>query len=589
MISPEIIEEIKYRNDIEEVISSYVTLKRAGSNFNGLCPFHNEKTPSFTVFHNTRSFYCFGCGAGGDVITFIMRAENLGYVEALEFLAKRAGISLPQSFESERTGPSRERLLAMNRDAARFFHSALKDPEKGAAAREYIFKKRGLSTAIVSRFGLGYAPNGFGELTAHLTGLGYSEEELVSGFLCGRSRKNGRLFDMFRNRVMFPIIDTSGSIIAFGGRVLDDSVPKYLNSSDTPVFKKSRNLFALNFAKNHAAERLILCEGYMDVIALHSAGFENAVATLGTAITPEQARIMAKYTKNVIVSYDSDEAGQRAASKALSLLSEVGIDGRVLRVTGAKDPDEFIRRHGDDGHIRFKELLDKSTPRFDFRLDNILKKYDLAVPDEKLRAGNEVCEMLAGIYSNIERELACSAAAKRLGVSTESLKADTERTMRRLKRELAKNEHRSIYMRSAGIGDRINTDITKNKSAASAEETILGLLLYMPEYIAKIKLGKLELSESDFFTNFGKRVFASIMAHSASDGHFEIGALGEDFTPEEMGRITEFRIRREQLVRNGDSIMEDSIAKLKAEATTGESIADIKNIINRKRNNKQDT
>ena len=211
------------------------------------------------------------------------------------------------------------------------------------------------------------------------------------------------------------------------------------------------------------------------------------------------------------------------------------------------------------------------------------------MPDEKLRAGNEVCEMLAGIYSNIERELACSAAAKRLGVSTESLKADTERTMRRLKRELAKNEHRSIYMRSAGIGDRINTDITKNKSAASAEETILGLLLYMPEYIAKIKSGKLELSESDFFTNFGKRVFASIMAHSEPDGHFEIGALGEDFTPEEMGRITEFRIRREQLVRNGDSIMEDSIAKLKAEATTGESIADIKNIINRKRNNKQDT
>ena len=583
MISPEIVEEIKFRSDIEDVIGSYVVLKNAGSNFNGLCPFHNEKTPSFTVFRATKSVYCFGCGAGGDVITFIMKAENLSYTQALEFLAKRAGVTIPLSPEQEREGIRRERLLAMNRDAAKFFHSALNDEAIGKPAKEYLFEKRGLSKAIVKRFGLGYAPNSFNALGDHLKKLGYTDEEMVTNFLCGISKKSGKSFDMFRNRVMFPIIDVSGNVIAFGGRVLDDSTPKYLNSSDTPVFKKSRNLFALNYAKANAAERLILCEGYMDVIALHAAGFENAVATLGTAITPEQARIMAKYTKKVVVSYDSDDAGQRAATKALSLLSEVGIEASVLKVIGAKDPDEFIRKNGDKGQVKFKHLLENSESRFDFRLESIIKKYDLAVPDQKIRACSEVCDMLADIYSSVERELACTAAAKRLNVTRESLAVDTERAVRRKSRENNREAKRKIMIQTAGFGDRINTDAAKNKAAASAEDAILGLMLLFPEYTLKIKKGELGLCENDFFTDFNKRIFNKIIELTDETGHFEFGALGESFNPDEMGRITELRIRREKLSVNSEEILKDSIAKLKNETAGEDRLSDIEKILARKR------
>jgi len=294
MIDHSIIEEIKYRSNIEDVISSYVSLKRAGSNMNGLCPFHSEKTPSFTVFTSTQNFYCFGCGAGGDVITFIMRMENLEYRDALEFLAKRAGIEIPEDGATLQKGPTRSRMIDMNRDAARFFHSQLYS-ENGRKGLEYLKVQRGLSDAVIKRFGLGYAPDSFGSLTDYLKSKGYTDEEMITGFMCGKSQKTGRPYDYFRGRVMFPIIDVAGNVIAFGGRVLDDSLPKYLNSSDTPAFKKSRNLFALNYAKNNCSEYLILCEGYMDVIALHAAGFSSAVATLGTAITADQARIMAKY------------------------------------------------------------------------------------------------------------------------------------------------------------------------------------------------------------------------------------------------------------------------------------------------------
>ncbi len=584
MISPEIIEEIKFRSDIEDVISSYVTLKRAGSNFNGLCPFHSEKTPSFTVFRASKSFYCFGCGAGGDVITFIMRSENLTYVQAVEFLAKRAGITIPQTPEEEREGIRREKLLAMNRDAARFFHRSLRDEKVGKAAREYIYGKRALPNAIVSRFGLGFAPDSFNALSDHLRGLGYTDDEMVAGFLCGVSKKTGRTFDMFRNRVMFPIIDVSGNIIAFGGRVLDDSTPKYLNSSDTPVFKKSRNLFALNFAKNNASERLILCEGYMDVIALHSAGFENAVATLGTAITPEQARLMAKYTKNVVVSYDTDEAGQKAATKALTLLNEVGIDGRVLRVIGAKDPDEFIKKNGDAGPAKFRNLLENSASRLDFRLETILKKYDLAKPDDKIRASAEVCTMLADIYSSVEKDLAIAAAAKRLGVSSDSLKADAEKARRRKSREEKRETGRQVYIKTAGFGDRINTDAVKNKTAAAAEETILGLMLLFPEYTVAIKSGRIPLVSEDFFTSFGKKVFELTLESTDETGKFEIGMLGEAFNPDEMGRIIEMRLRRERLKSNGEDILKDAIERLKGEKQSGDGgLDEIQKILEEKR------
>ena len=369
MINDAIIEEIKYRNDIVDVISSYVTLKRAGSNMLGLCPFHSEKTPSFTVFPQTRNFYCFGCGAGGDVITFIMKYENLDYISAVEFLAKRVGIAIPESPREDKPLMKRQRMYDMNREAAKFFRKCLVDPAVGKSAMDYL-QSRKLSASVITHFGLGYAPLDYGMLRSYLNSKGYTDEELTLGFLC--AKKNNRTFDYFRGRVIFPIIDLTGNVIAFGGRVLDDSLPKYLNTSDTPAFKKSRNLFALNFAKNFCKDELILCEGYMDVIALHAAGFENAVATLGTAITPDQARLISRYTKKVIISYDSDSAGQKAANKAMKLLTEVGLDVRVLVIPDAKDPDEYIKKFGKD---KFKLVISNSKSQFEYKYNNVVSKY----------------------------------------------------------------------------------------------------------------------------------------------------------------------------------------------------------------------
>ena len=436
MIDQSVIEEIKARNDIVDLISSYVSLKRAGSNMLGLCPFHSEKTPSFTVFPARQGYYCFGCGAGGDVITFVRQIENLEYVPALEFLAKRVGITIPADTTRRGDGFDRARMLNMNKEAARFFRECLFDPQIGAEARAY-FEKRALSTATIKHFGLGYSPNGFSALTNRLRELGYTDAEMTAGFLCGRSRKTGAPFDYFRNRIMFPIIDVSGNVIAFGGRVMDDSLPKYLNSSDTPVFKKSRNLFALNFARASCAEEMILCEGYMDVIAMHAAGFTNAVATLGTALTPEQARIMARYTKRVVISYDSDAPGQKAANRAIGILGEVGLDVRVLRIEGAKDPDEFIKKYGAD---KFRQQLSGSFGKFDFNMDGILTRHNIAIPDEKIKACAELTDLAAGIYSSAEREVYIAAAAKKLDIpasarmsngSCAKRKANTKKSSRR--------------------------------------------------------------------------------------------------------------------------------------------------------------
>ncbi|MFA6947412.1 MAG: DNA primase [Eubacteriales bacterium] len=579
MIPDAVIEEIKYRNNIEDVISSYVTLKRAGSNMNGLCPFHNEKTPSFTVFSATRSFYCFGCGAGGDVITFIMRAENIDYPSALELLAKRAGITIPQDGRGAEVGVKRRRILDMNRDAARYFHDQLKKSPEALA----YFQKRALAPAIINRFGLGYAPNDFGLLGSHMRSLGYTDEELITGFLCGKSQKTGRPYDYFRGRVMFPIIDISGDVVAFGGRVLDDSLPKYLNSSDTPAFKKSRNLFALNFAKNRCAEEMILCEGYMDVIALHGAGFENAVATLGTAITPEHARIMKHYTKKVIISYDADDAGQRAADKAFRLLEEVGLETRLLKVQNAKDPDEFIKKFGAD---RFRRLLEASTSRFEFNYSNIVKKYDITDYEGKIKAADELCEVISGVWSAVERDIYLRTVSGRLEIPYEGLKRDAEGKARRNSRQRKSEETRQVQLSSVGYGDRVNTDYAKNPTAARAEEIILGMLELRPELTAEVQRGTIELAADDFFTDFGRRVFDYILTHTEG-GTFSDGALSGSFTPEEVGRVVRMRVARQEIT-NSREIFCDCVARLKSAGTLSEDkksvgLEDLQSIISKKR------
>lgn len=554
MISPQIIEEIKYRNDIEEVISSHVSLKRAGNNLLGLCPFHSEKTPSFTVFTGTRSFYCFGCGAGGDVISFTMRTENLTYVDAIRTLARRVGIEIPEDEREQQSGVRRERILEMNKEAARFFHDCLKNSKD---AQEYIAKRK-LSTALVKHFGIGYAPNDFEALAKHLRSKGFTQNEMKEGFLCSISKKNGRSYDIFRNRIMFPIIDVKGDIIAFGGRTIgsDPSEAKYINTNDTPVFNKRRNLFALNYAKSSCSEQMILCEGYMDVISLHGAGFTNAVASCGTAFTPDQARLMKRYTKSAIISFDADEAGQRNADKVFRLLGDVGLEAKLLKVENAKDPDEFIQKFGKEAFLR---LLNRSRSRFDFKFSSILSKYNVNDPAEKVKAASEAAELLSGVWSEVERDVYSRQVAKQLDISLDSLKSDIKRKMSKNDKAEKNNFDRSVIMNTEGYGDRINPDRLKNQSAAGAEDAILGILATYPEYIpyASDKAG---LKEDDFVTDFNRRVYLQMLKLGTG---FDIGLLGDEFSQDEISRIVRNSVSRQALTDNGEKVLKECIERLK--------------------------
>ena len=497
MIKRETIEEILIRTDIKSLIGSYVSLTRAGSNLKGLCPFHSEKTPSFTVYPANNSFYCFGCGKGGDQISFTMEIEHLDYPDAVSFLAKRAGITVEESDEKlfdNSKKIDKNRIYKMNAEAARYFHAMLfSDNEEAKAALSYFTDKRKLSVATIKHFGLGFAPNSFDAFSRYMLSRGYKYEELESAFLCGKS-ETGRYYDAFRNRVMFPIIDVSGNVIAFGGRVMDDSKPKYKNSSDTPVFKKSRNLFALNFARHNAKESLILCEGYMDVIALHSAGLTNAVATLGTAITPEQARIMSKYTSKVIISYDADEAGKKAADKAMKLLEEVGLEVKVLSVPGAKDPDEYIKTYGVD---KFRDVINGAKTKFEYKLESIIGKYDVNIPQDRINALHELEKLISTVYSMAERDVYIKTVADRLKVDAKAIKADVERINARIQSEYKRNERTKIKQDAIGYSDRVNSDFIKAPIVARNEENLLGLLLLFGEHRQYVFENKL-LTEDDF-------------------------------------------------------------------------------------------
>ena len=588
MIPREIIDEIVFRNDVETVIGSYVTLKRAGSNYQAPCPFHSERTPSFTVFPATKSFYCFGCGAGGDVITFVMRAENVDYVDALKILADRAGISIPEDDSGKDVGGvSRKRLYELNLAAAKYFRECLYDAELGREAMAYLRDSRQLDMSTIKHFGLGYSPNNFWALTNKMTSLGFSEEELIAGFLCKRSQKSGKLFDLYRNRVIFPIIDTSGNIVAFGGRVMDGSEPKYLNSSDTPAFKKSRHLFALNYAKKHCAERMILCEGYMDVIALHAAGFENAVATLGTAITPDQARIFAKYTKKVVICYDSDKAGQNAANKAMRLLGEVGIDVRVIKLSGAKDPDEYIKKFGADS---FKKCLDDSKTGFEFKMDKILGEHDISMSDERIKASVEICSMIADVSNNVERDIYIQRAATVLGVPVESVRSDVERIRRKKLNEYRSKQSKDALLSIKNIGDRVNADAAKYVAANDSEENILAMMIIFDEYRHDVAEGKIDLKADDFVTSFGRKVFEILCELERSPEGYSRAVLGQYFNIDEISRLEKIEVNRRQLTRNDREVFDACIKNLKAEKQNGADLGgqELLKMLRQKRAEKQE-
>ena len=531
-IGERFIQELQERVDIEEVISSHITLRRRGKTLVGLCPFHNEKTPSFTVYPDTNSFYCFGCGAGGDVISFIRRIDNLDYVEAVKTVAQMAGMSMPEDGYDDTLAKRRMRLLAANREAARFFNACLMD-EKNRPALDY-FLRRALTPATIRHFGLGYAPDSWHALTEHLRSKGFTYEEMVLANLVRRSDKNGKAnyYDNFRNRVMFPIIDLRGNVIAFGGRVMDDSKPKYINTSDTPVYKKSNGVFALNFAKNANENKLLLVEGYMDVIALHQAGFTNAIACLGTAFTSEQANLLSRYAEEIIICYDNDGAGREATQRALAVLGKTGLKLRVVTMSGGKDADEIIRTHGKE---RFAELLGMAANKTEYRLLQERNKYNLNTDDGKLRFLTAAAQILAEC-SAIECDIYATRLSNELGVSAESINAQVRSAKTRQRRsDESKRLKESEALIERSFADKNNPQRAANIRAAKAEETLIASLMRNPDFYPKLKD---KFTADDFVTDFNKRIMRCL-ADKLDKGFIpELSLFAREFTPEEMGSVT---------------------------------------------------
>lgn len=555
-ISERFIQELLEKVDIEQVVSPYVNLKRRGKTLVGLCPFHNEKTPSFTVYPESHSFYCFGCGAGGDVISFVRRMENLDYVEAVKSVAQLAGVSMPEDGYDDSLSKQRMRLLGANREAARFFNACLFEPENRHALDYFL--NRGLTVNTIRRFGLGYAPDDWRRLINHLREKGYTEQELLLANLARRSDKNGKAnyYDNFRNRVMFPIIDLRGNVIAFGGRVMDDSKPKYINTSDTPVYKKSNGVFALNFAKNANDNKLILVEGYMDVIALHQAGFTNAVACLGTAFTSEQANLLSRYADEIMICYDNDGAGKQATERALAVLGKTGLKLRVVQMTGGKDADEIIRKHGKE---RFADLLSEAANKTEYRLLEERAKYNLSTDDGKLRFLLAAAQILASCGS-IEQDIYANRLSNELGVGVDSIKAQIKASASKLRRaEEARRRDETQKMLSKSCEDKNNPERAENIRAAIAEETLIASFMRNPDFYNKLKD---KMSAEIFVTSFNRRVFECLA--EGLDGGFEpsLSLFSASFTPSEMDSIARISLKKETL-GNTLSECEDCIRVLK--------------------------
>lgn len=531
MLPDSFIEELRFRSDIESVIGGYVRLKRRGKNLLGLCPFHNEKTPSFTVYPENQSFYCFGCGTGGDVITFIRKAENLDYIEAIKLLADRAGMKMPEDSVDDRVARMKTRILELNRESARYFHSQLSTPA-GRRGLDYL-RARGLSDSTIRRFGLGYAPEGWDNLRNFLSSKGYTKEEMLAAAVVVQG-KNNSTYDMFRGRVMFPIIDLRGAVIGFGGRTMDERGPKYLNSPDTPVFKKSRNLFALNLAKATKRPQLILCEGYMDVIAVHQGGFDNAVATLGTSLTSEQARIISQYTNEVVVAYDSDGAGQAAAKRAINIFDSTGVAVKVLSITGAKDPDEFLKKYGSE---RFEMLLSGSAGATDYNIARIRQKYDMDSADGRVAFLKEFTSLLADIRNPIEREVYAAREAEATGINKQAILSEVDSKIKRRQKAREKKEDRDLRPYTPGPpgAARQDPDRMRWPKYAIAEEKLLGMLFKYPDCYAKTVE---KLPPEKFVTEFNRRLYRAVCDKMAQHGQVNLSMFAQELSDEEMNRLS---------------------------------------------------
>lgn len=530
MLPDSFLQELIAKNDIESVASSYVSFKRRGRNLVGLCPFHGEKTPSFNLYPETASFYCFGCGAGGDVITFIRKIENLSYIDAVKFLADRAGMTMPEQSYNDVSAKQRMRILEANREAARLFYAYLYS-SGGKAGLDY-YHSRGYTDATIKHFGLGYAPPSFDFLRTELRKKGFHDEELVLAWLCARNRNGNGIHDIFRNRVMIPIIDVRGNVIAFGGRVLDDSKPKYLNSGETMVFKKTNNLFALNFAKQGTHENLILCEGYMDVIALHQAGFTNAVAALGTSFTADHARLLSRYTDEVVLIFDADAAGKKGAQRAISLLRETGLRIRLVNVPDGKDPDEFIRKNGAD---RFKLLLQRAANDVEYRLMELGSKHLLNTSEGKVEYLKQATLMLSELSNPLERDVYVGKLAAELSVSKEALNDQLQYQLKKRQKQRQERQMSEVIKQSEAVQKKVNPDAGSRFRAASAEEAVLGMCLLHPDFLKTLIA---VLPPEEMVTPFNRKVYLSLIERQREGKEIELAYLSEEYDIDEMAYIT---------------------------------------------------
>lgn len=555
-IPAQFIDELMARCDIADVVADYVPLTRKGGSLWGCCPFHSERTPSFHVVPERQMYKCFGCGKGGGVINFIMEIENLSYPDAVRFLAKRAGLEVPEERGDGGFRKRRERLLALNKEAARYFHSVLHSPA-GRAGVDYLFGKRRLSKATVTRFGLGMAPDGWDKLITEMKSKGYEKSELLEAGLVVLS-KEGRVYDRFRNRVMFPIIDLRGDVIGFGGRVLDDSTPKYLNSPDTPIFNKGRNLFALNIAKKTRLGRIILTEGYMDTLSLHQAGFDCAVASLGTALTGDHAQLLARYTKEVVIAYDGDGAGVSAAQRAIGLLEKTGMKVRVLRMKGAKDPDEFIGKYGAEA---FAKLLDQSENHIEYRIDQVKGKYDLTDDAQRVEFLKEAIPILAQLPSPAEREIYGARCAELAGVSAEVVTQEVKRERSRLSWKAKKQKERRDLTPTVQLQPKERALRYDNIRSARAEEGVLRLVVLDPELFGSAAV----LEPEHFSAPLLGKVFGLLRARWISGLSVSLAALAGELEPAEMSHLSGVLTQPESL-QNGARAMRDYIEIIETEA-----------------------
>lgn len=525
-LSDSFLQELKMKTDVVDVVSSYVSLKKRGNTYVGLCPFHNEKTPSFTVYENTQSFYCFGCGAGGDSVSFMRKIENLDYIDAVKLLAQRAGMQMPDEGYDDSLSKKRRIVLQINRETAKFYHAYMMS-EQGKIGLQY-YLNRGLSLKTIRHFGLGYAPNQWDALLKHLKSKGFEVGDMVTAGVVRKGDKG--YYDYFRNRVITPIIDVRGNFIAFGGRVLDDSKPKYINTSDTLVYKKTNEVFGLNFAKDSGKDSLILCEGYMDVIAMHQAGFTNAVAGCGTALTNEQVRLISRYAKEVILVYDNDEAGQKALNKAISLFEQIDINISIPTLSGGKDPDEIIKNLG---RARFEDMLDGASNEVEFAIMKLRRNFNLQTTQGKSQFASEVVKTLANA-TPIEQDLYISRISDELGIEKRAMQAQLSEYINRRMKGKRKREFAKIIDDDLRKTRKESYDTDTATVSLKAQERVIGLLMTYPDCYSLCK----DFNADEFTVGFYRKAFQTVRERIENDLSIDLIMFNEVFTDDEMGRFT---------------------------------------------------